>query len=184
MSRASCSTAWALPVIANRRAIQLYWGMPQEEILIRAFRPGDEAAFRTLNEAWITRLFALEPKDHLVLGDPQKYILTPGGQILLAERTGETVGCCALMRLDDASFELAKMAVAENAQGLGVGKKILAAAIELARQLDTRRLYLETNSKLAPALHLYEHFGFRTLPEESLPPSPYARADVRMELKL
>jgi GNAT superfamily N-acetyltransferase len=154
------------------------------EILIRTYQPGDESAFRTLNEAWITRFFALEAKDHLVLGDPQKYILRPGGQILFAQLADRIVGCCALMYLDSETFEVAKMAVADSAQGHGVGKLLLQGAIDLARSLGARRLYLETNSQLTPALHLYDHFGFRLIPEDTLPPSPYARADVRMELLL
>jgi GNAT superfamily N-acetyltransferase len=154
------------------------------EILIRAFRPGDELAFRLLNEAWITRFFELEEKDRLTLGDPQKYILRPGGQILFAQRAADLIGCCALMRHSPDSFELAKMAVAESAQRQGIGNLLMQAAIDLARDLGARRLYLETNSKLAPALRLYHRFGFRDIPAEALPPSPYARADVRMELLL
>jgi GNAT superfamily N-acetyltransferase len=158
--------------------------MNPTDILIRPFRPGDEAAFRSLNEAWITRFFKLEEKDRLVLGDPQKYILQPGGQILFAQLADDLVGCCALMRIDSESFEVAKMAVAETAQGRGIGKLLMQASIDLARQLKARRLHLETNSKLAPALRIYAHFGFRIIPESSLPPSPYARADIRMELLL
>jgi len=155
-----------------------------KRILIRSFQPGDETAFRSLNEAWITRFFVLEEKDRATLGDPQKYILQPGGQILLAQLSDQVVGCCALMRMDDQTFEIAKMAVAESAQGLGIGKLLMQESIDLARKLGARRLYLETNSKLKPALHLYSHFGFRTIAEGTLPPSPYARADVRMELLL
>jgi N-acetylglutamate synthase-like GNAT family acetyltransferase len=154
------------------------------DVVIRRFQPGDESAFRTLNEAWITRFFALEAKDQLVLGDPQTHILQPGGQILFAQRADQVIGCCALIRLDSQSFELAKMAVHESAQGHGIGKLLMQESIDLARKLGARRLYLETNSKLTPALRLYARFGFRTIPEESLPPSPYARADVRMELLL
>jgi GNAT superfamily N-acetyltransferase len=153
-------------------------------ILIRTFQPGDGPAFLSLNEAWITRFFVLEEKDRLTLGDPQKYILQPGGQILLAQLADEVVGCCALMRMDAQTFEVAKMAVAESAQGQGIGKLLLQGSIDLARKLGAHRLYLETNSKLTPALRLYAHFGFRKIPENTLPPSPYARADVRMELLL
>ena len=94
-------------------------------VLIRTFQPGDEAAFRVLNEAWITRFFVLEAKDRLTLGDPQKYILQAGGQILLAQLADEIIGCCALMHLDPESFEIAKMAVAESAQGRGIGKLLM-----------------------------------------------------------
>lgn len=154
------------------------------EILIRAFRPGDEAAFRRLNEAWITRFFVLEEKDRATLGDPQKYILQPGGQILFAQCGAELVGCCALMRMESDSYELAKMAVDEGFQGKGIGGRLIEATIDLARSLGARRLYLESNSGLGPALHLYRRFGFRDIVDDGLPPSPYARADVRMELFL
>src|ERR1035437_3404899 len=128
------------------------------QILIRTFQPGDEAAFRILNEAWITRFFALEEKDRLTLGDPQKYILQPGGQILLVQLSLQVVGCCALMRMDSQTFEIAKMAVAESAQGLGIGKLLMQGSIDLARKLGARRLYLgnqfQAHARLASLLPL------------------------------
>jgi len=47
-----------------------------------------------------------------------------------------------------------------------------------------RRLYLESNTRLAPALRLYEPAGFRHLPPHARSVSPYARADVFMDLLL
>ena len=35
---------------------------------------------------------------------------------------------------------------------------------------------------LANAVHLYESVGFKHLPPERVGPSPYARADVHMEM--
>ena len=37
------------------------------EIGIRQFRSGDAAAFRRLNEEWITRWFRIEPKEEPIL---------------------------------------------------------------------------------------------------------------------
>jgi hypothetical protein len=51
---------------------------PVVEIGIRQFQPGDAAAFRRLNEEWITRFFRIEPKEELVLADPQGTILDRG----------------------------------------------------------------------------------------------------------
>ena len=48
------------------------------DILVREFRPGDEAAFARLNEAWIEKFFYLEDKDRATLRNPQKYILDRG----------------------------------------------------------------------------------------------------------
>jgi putative acetyltransferase len=157
---------------------------PERELEIREFKPGDEIAFRELNEEWITRYFALEPKDVASLADPRATILDKGGRIFLAIRNGRAVGCCALLAMGPGEFEVAKMAVTEACQGAGIGRRVLAATIEGARALGARRLYLETNSKLATAIHLYESLGFRHVPPERVAPSPYARANVHMELNL
>jgi len=146
------------------------------------FHPDHAAAFKALNVAWITHYFALEPKDLEVLNDPVGRVIAPGGQILLALEDGAAIGCVALLNLKDGSFEVAKMAVTEAHKGRGIGRDLMAACIERARQAGATRLYLETNSTLAPALGLYRRFGFEVVqPSE---PSPYARADVVMELRL
>jgi ribosomal protein S18 acetylase RimI-like enzyme len=146
------------------------------------FRPELAGAFKALNEAWITTLFALEPKDEAVLGDPQGEVVAKGGRVLFALEDGEAVGCCALMALSDGGFELAKMAVSDACKGRGLGRALMAAAVERAKAAGAPRLYLETNSSLAPALALYRSFGFREIQPDT--PSPYARADVIMELRL
>jgi len=147
--------------------------------VVRPFQPGDEEAFRTLNEAWITKYFRLEDKDRETLEDPHSHILSPGGQIFMAVSNGQPIGCCGLIALQDGSMEVAKMAVAESERGHGIGRKLLDYAIDYAR-----RLYLETNSSLATAIRLYESAGFERLPAERIQSSPYARANVYMEMNL
>ena len=153
-------------------------------ITIRPYQPGDDEAFRRLNEEWITRYFRLEPKDEASFADPQGKILDPGGKLIFALRDGEPIGCCALLAIGPGEYEVAKMAVTAAAQGSGAGRLLLVAAIELARQAGATRLYLETNHILTPAIRLYESVGFEHLPPERVTPSPYARADVSMELRL
>ena len=154
------------------------------EVVFRDFQPGDREAFRTLNEAWIEKYFQLEEKDRETLGDPDRHILGKGGYIVMAERAGRPVGCCALIALADGCFEVAKMTVAEDERGQGVGRQLLERVIEFAREKSIRRLYLETNSKLQNAVRLYEAVGFRHLPGEKVAPSPYVRANVYMEMTL
>lgn len=148
------------------------------------YRPDLAAAFKALNEAWITQYFALEAKDHEVLDDPQGRIIDRGGRILFLVEADEVVGCCALLALVDGGFEVAKMAVAEPHKGRGHGRALMAACIERARARGAPRLYLETNSALAPALALYRGFGFRELDGMERSASDYARVDVWMELRL
>jgi len=153
-------------------------------VTIREFKPGDETAFRKLNEEWITRYFRLEPKDEEALADPQSSILAAGGRIFFANIEDQCVGCCGLLRSGANEFEVAKMAVTSSCQGSGIGRKLLHAAIEAARAAGARRLYLETNRILTPAIRLYESVGFKPLPPDRIVPSPYARSDVSMELTL
>jgi putative acetyltransferase len=153
-------------------------------VVIREFMPGDELAFRELNEEWITRYFRLEGKDVQALADPQSSILASGGRIFLANIGDHCVGCCCLLSSGANEFEVAKMAVTSSCQGYGIGRKLLHAAIEAARSAGARRLYLETNHILTAAIRLYESVGFRPVPPDRIVPSPYVRADVYMEMTL
>jgi len=153
-------------------------------IHLRPFKPGDEAAFRNLNEAWIAKYFMIEAADRVVLEDPVKNIIEPGGHIFMALADDRPVGCCALLPMGPGEFELAKMTVLERDRGLGIGRKILEYAIAQAKKLGAERLYLETNRNLANAIHLYESVGFRHVSPDQVIPSPYARANVFMEMAL
>src|SRR5271156_693277 len=155
---------------------------PAAEINIRPFQPGDAAAFRRLNEEWINRFFRIEPKDEEVLFDPQRTILDPGGKILFAAAGERCVGCCALIRTKNKEFEVAKMAVDPSYQGAGIGRRLLYATIEEGRSAGAQRLYLETNHVLTSAIRLYESAGFKHIVPGRIVVSPYARADVYMEL--
>lgn len=137
------------------------------------------AHFYRLNEAWLRKYFYVEEIDHRVLSAPETEILQRGGAILFATLGDDVVGTCALMPEDAGVYELTKMAVEESRQGLGIGRALLEAAIAEFRARGGRRLFLETNSKLAPALRLYESAGFERQPSIK-PDSHYARADVYM----
>ena len=151
------------------------------EIVIREFEPGDEEAFRQLNEEWINRYFKLEDKDRYILANPQKAILDRGGRIFLGFKDGEAVGCCALAYLAPGEYEVAKMAVTQSAQGSGVGRRLMTKVIAEAADSGAKRLYLETHHALTPAIRLYQSHGFQHLPPERIVPSVYERADVFME---
>ena len=151
---------------------------------IREFEDGDEQLFRELNEEWIRRDFKLEAKDEYVFANPRETILKAGGRIFFTLRDGQVLGCCALICMAPGEFEVAKMAVVPAARGQGLGRWQLEAVIAQARASGAKRLYLETNHVLVPAIHLYEAVGFKRLSPEQVTPSPYARADVAMELWL
>ena len=154
------------------------------EIMIREMAtPQDAAAFRALNEQWISEHFALEDEDRRQLDDPDAAIVRPGGQVLVAESEGAIVGCVALRPAGDAVYELSKMAVAPAARGRGVGRQVLQAAVARAAALGASSLFLGSSTKLPDAVHLYEAVGFVHVAPEQLG-LPYDRADVFMQLSL
>lgn len=131
-------------------------------VQILPWAPERARAFHDINIAWIEQMFAVEAHDRDVLEDPQKFIIDRGGDILFAALPDlGIVGACALMPTDDGAVELTKMGVFESARGRKVGEALLAAVLERARAFDGRTLFLLTNHKCAPAIHLYQKLGFR-----------------------
>jgi DNA-binding MarR family transcriptional regulator len=144
------------------------------------FEPRYATAFRQLNEEWITTYFRMEESDYKALDHPMEYIIDGGGYIYMALYKGEPVGTCALIRMEDGGYELAKMAVSPKAQGLGIGYLLGQACIDKARSLGAYRVYLESNTMLKPAINLYHKLGFRKV---AGPPSPYERSNIQMEIR-
>jgi ribosomal protein S18 acetylase RimI-like enzyme len=151
----------------------------QPALRIVDFQPALRAHFYRLNEAWLRKFFAMEAIDERVLSNPEAEILADGGLILFALSGEEVVGTCALKQESDGVFELTKMAVDESHQGLGIGRRLIEAAIDAFEARGGVTLFLETNSKLGPAVHLYESVGFERQPA-SKPDSHYVRSDVYM----
>jgi GNAT superfamily N-acetyltransferase len=156
---------------------------PQDrsDVQIVNYEPRFQQSFKRLNEEWITQWFAMEEADYKALDHPQEYILDKGGRILIALMDEKPVGTCALIRVDAKTFELAKMSVSAETRGKGVGLLLGRAAIQLATDLGARRLILESNAILQPAISLYRKLGFQ---EVKGAVSPYARCNIQMELML
>ena len=148
---------------------------------IFTYQPQYQIDFKRLNIAWIARYFTVETHDVEQLDDPEGHILRDGGHILLAETEGAIVGTVAMVRAGTDVFELAKMAVDEAFQGRQIGKRLGEAALDWSRQQGAREVFLESNRRLATALALYQRLGFQ---EVALVETPYARADIRMALRL
>ncbi len=151
------------------------------DVVVVPYKPEYKKLFRDMNEAWISANFKMEEADYKSLDHPEDYILANGGKIIFALYNNEPVGTVALIKMDDSSYELAKMAVTPAAQGKGIGYILGTAAIKLAKEMGGNRLYLESNTKLKPAISLYGKLGFEKITGK---PSPYERANIQMELWL
>jgi DNA-binding MarR family transcriptional regulator/GNAT superfamily N-acetyltransferase len=152
-----------------------------KDVQIVPYHSQYKAAFKALNQAWITQWFKMEEADYKSLDHPESYILDKGGYILFALYLGEPVGTCALIRMNDDTFELAKMAVGAAAKGKGIGYLLGHAAMQLAKEKGAKKLYLESNTILKPAINLYHKLGFKKVTGL---PTPYERCNIQMEVAL
>jgi N-acetylglutamate synthase-like GNAT family acetyltransferase len=146
------------------------------------FSPGLARHFESLNRAWIEQYFAIEEADRIVFGNPFKEIVEPGGQIFFVLSDGKVLGTCAVIRLNDQVYELAKMAVSSESRGRGYGDLLMASAINFSKEAGAERLILLSNTLLKPAIALYEKHGFRSVAITNA--HDYTRVDIQMELRL
>lgn len=155
-------------------------GDPDTQLTIVHFTTEYADDFKHLNVEWITQHWELEDADRRVLDHPEEHIIQNGGAIFIALYDGKAVGTAALLAKDQATFELAKMAVSPTVQGKGFGYMIADHALEHARKMGAQRVYLESNTILTPAISLYRKLGFTEL-SESDEASPYSRCNIQME---
>lgn len=138
-------------------------------ITVRGAQPGDAAALAELAAA-----VAAEPEGWLLgeggwrtTSDERRYLRAvrrhPDAAVFVAESESGIVGRLSVSRDPHPSSrhvaDLGLM-VAASARRRGVGRALLAAAVEWARAAGVRKLELHVFPHNAPAIALYESFGF------------------------
>ncbi len=156
----------------------------KKDVHILEYKPKYKSIFKTLNYEWINKYFKVENADEKILNDPENQIIKRGGEIFFAEIGNEIIGTAALIKNEDNTFELAKMAVTEKARGKQAGKKITEFIINRARERKAKKLFIETSPKLITAYNLYKKLGFIQVPYEKGTKSHYKRMSIKMELQL
>lgn len=152
-----------------------------QDVQIVEFESQYHSAFKALNEEWISANFEMEAADYKALDNPEEYIISKGGKIFVALYCDEPVGVCALIKMDDENydFEMAKMAVSPKAQGKNIGWLLGQAIINSAKEQGAKKIYLESNTVLKPAINLYHKLGFQKITGLA---TPYKRCNIQMEL--
>lgn len=149
---------------------------------IITYTPEYAEEFKKLNIAWLEEYFWVEPHDEEVLGDPDKFIIEPGGTIFFVKENEEIIGTVALMKIEDGIFELTKMAVTPAAQGKKIGQLLMEHTINFAKERNWEKLIIYSNRKLENAVYIYKKYGFIEIPIEEN--NPYSRGDIKMKLNL
>jgi GNAT superfamily N-acetyltransferase len=136
-----------------------------DEITIRdELRPGD-----------LGRIVALHGKSYEPLGGYglrfeayvgrtlAEYVLENNGRgrVWLAEKSGELVGCAAIVLRGEGVSQLRWVVVAPSARGQGLGSKLMSRTLDYARDQNSKAVILETTDGLPESQALYEKLGFR-----------------------
>ncbi len=87
------------------------------DIQIIDYLPEHKTFFKQLNYNWIEKYFSVEDEDLKLLENPGECIIKHGGAILMAKRGEAIIGTCGLVKVNETTFELVKMAVDEKERG-------------------------------------------------------------------
>jgi DNA-binding MarR family transcriptional regulator len=91
-------------------------------------------------------------------------VRAPTGAFVVAYLNGDAIGCGAVKHRPGGPSDIKRMWVAESARGLGLGRRLLVALEQLARQSGARVARLETNQALTEAIALYRSVGYAEVP--------------------
>ena len=138
--------------------------------------------FEILNREWIEEYFEMEQEDLNILQNPEDYVIKKGGEVFFAILENRVVGTAAMVLTTMGVYELAKMAVNKDYQGMGIGRSLLQRSIKFALDENAREIFLITNDALKPALNLYHSSGFVLCPQND--DNRYLRGNTKMNLIL
>jgi ribosomal protein S18 acetylase RimI-like enzyme len=92
----------------------------------------------------------------------------PRGSLLVATVAGDYAGCCALRALDTTDYanacEMKRLYVRPQYRGLGLGRKLVEAILDQARQAGFSCVLLDTLDDMEAARALYDDLGFEEIP--------------------
>ncbi len=92
----------------------------------------------------------------------------PRGSLLLARCEGQWAGCCALRPLDSSDYanacEMKRLYVRQAFRGLGIGRALAEAILDMARQAGYSCVLLDTLDDMESARAMYVNLGFEEIP--------------------
>jgi len=168
----------------GRRIIDRIKQRQYNAIEIFDFTSKYKESFQKLNYEWLEKYFKVEDLDKKMLFNPEEEIILKGGHVLFARLGKEIVGTTAVLKRDEKTYEIAKMAVTEKAQGMQIGRKLTKEAIARAREKGAKRVVLKTDNRLRAALNLYRSFGFKVTQTKPTASEKYDRERFGIQMKL
>lgn len=126
------------------------------------YKPGLNGKFNKLVAPWLLEVLGgtLEEEDKYTLNNPEEAYLKQGGFLFFAKFKEQIVGAVVLKRLDNDSFEFAKLFIDPNYRKQGIATKLIERCITRCKENEATELWLQTTLSMPQAHKLYYKLGF------------------------
>ena len=133
-----------------------------DSITVIDYKPGLERHFHELAGPWLSGEVngQLEEKDGITLQAPAPSHFNEGGFLFFARYKGQIVGFVALMRLDDDSFEFARLYTNPVYKNLEIDIKLIERCISRCMENEAKELWHQTTRDLPFAHILFSKLNF------------------------
>ena len=134
--------------------------------------------FIDINTDWIVSNFgSLEEHDIEAFKKIDEQ-MQAGAMIFFAIENDTVLATCMAMPMEATTWEICKVGENKNVPHKGAGSAVFEASMKWAINHGAERLFIVTNTKLKPALHIYEKYGFK---EIKLTDYRYTRGNIALE---
>jgi len=137
-------------------------GKTTEAVAILDYKPSLKKYFYELAGPWLSEVANgnLEAEDLDTLNNPDEAYIIQGGFLFFASYKNHIVGCVALKRLDEDSFEIAKLYINSTYRNLGVASKLIERCISRCQENFASELWIQSTMSMQEAHKLYHKLGF------------------------
>ncbi|MDC0230453.1 GNAT family N-acetyltransferase, partial [Aureispira] len=90
--------------------------------------------YKLLSLEWLNANNLYEDADGVMLDFPKREVLNKGGFIFLAKVNEQIAGTVTLLPLEHNTYEILKLGVNKNHQGIGIGRALIEHCIQQAKK--------------------------------------------------
>jgi GNAT superfamily N-acetyltransferase len=136
-----------------------------EDITVRSEAADSPVAVRLIEAmvAEVEELYEFPPGSGLGLAAPPSDFVPPGGAFIVIYLAGRPVAGGGVKRDADGVAEIKRIYVAPEARGQGLGRRLLEALEETARELGYARVRLDTGDRMPHVQAMFEAAGYHRI---------------------
>lgn len=134
--------------------------------------------FIQFNKDWIIDHFGFLESEDMETFQKIDEELARGAMIYFAVEDEIPLATCMAKPMDGHTWEICKLGSNKHKNHKGCGSAVFGAAVQWTMNHGAKKLFILSNKKLKPAIHIYEKYGFK---EIKLDNYEYARGDIAFE---